>query len=216
MRTFRGKTHSATGKTAIYMMMGRELKLPDQLSKPIAAACQAVQPYVLGLASRLEEIYEILRERQMKIRVEDDEEPAQFEVGDLVLLVNKRRRRGENPKLQPKYMETYTVTKCNTNNTYQVKRQCQVSVQNEERLKSYLAYPEVDGRAPATKEPSRRPNMKGATGRRERGREELVELLPTEKFIRREFPLLPPLQQEEISLPPSPQKRTLARSGDNS
>ena len=61
------------GETANYMMMGRKLRLPDQLSEPVAVASQAVQPYVLGLASRLEETYEILREHQMKVRVEDEE-----------------------------------------------------------------------------------------------------------------------------------------------
>ncbi|XP_067947288.1 uncharacterized protein [Watersipora subatra] len=75
MRTFRGTPHSATGETANYMMMGRELRLPDQLSEPVAVASQAVQPYVLGLTSRLKETYEIPRERQMKVRVEDEEEP---------------------------------------------------------------------------------------------------------------------------------------------
>ncbi|XP_067932889.1 uncharacterized protein [Watersipora subatra] len=91
MRVFRGTPHFATGETANYMMMGRKLRLPDQLSEPVAAASQAVQPYVLGLASRLEETYDILRERQMKVQVKDEEEPLLFEVGDLVLLVNKRR-----------------------------------------------------------------------------------------------------------------------------
>ncbi|XP_067930610.1 uncharacterized protein [Watersipora subatra] len=188
MRAFRGTPHSATGETANYMMMGRELRLPDQLSEPVAVTGQAVQPYVLELASRLEETYEILRDRQMKIRVEDDEEPPSFGTGDLVLLVNKRRRRGENPKLQPKYVGPYTVTRCNPNRTYQVERQGQISVQNEERLKPYYACPEADGRAPATKEPSRRPNMRGATGRRERRLEELGEMLPAVEYTGRVTP----------------------------
>ncbi|XP_067949617.1 uncharacterized protein [Watersipora subatra] len=139
MKTFRGTPHPATGETANFMMMGRELRLSDQLSKPITADSQAVQPFVLELANWLEETYEIIQERQMKVRIEDDKEPPLFEVGDLVLLGNKRRRRGENPKLQPRYMGLYTITRCHANNTNQVERQGQVSIQSEERLKPYFA-----------------------------------------------------------------------------
>ena len=205
MRAFRATPHSATGETANFMMMGRELRLPDQLSEPVATDNQAIQPYVLELAGRLEETHEILRERQMKVRVEDEEEPPLFEVGDLVLLVNKRRRRGENPKLQPKYVGPYTVTKRHSNNTYQVERQGQVSVQNEERLKPYIACPEADGRAPATREPARRPNMRGATGNR-KSREEPIVLLPTLEFHAREPAFQPPLQPRDRDPLPAPSK----------
>ncbi|XP_067930873.1 uncharacterized protein [Watersipora subatra] len=187
MRAFRGTPHSATGETANFMMMGRELRLPDQLSVPVATDSRAIQPYVLELANQLEETYEILHERQMKVRIEDEEEPPLFEVGDLVLLVNKSRRRGENPKLQLKYLGPYTTTKCHPNNTYQVERQGQVSVQNEECLKPYVACPEADGRAPAPRSLLGAPTCEGLPEIGEEERESWWNCCPPWSSVRKNF-----------------------------
>ena len=85
--------------------------------------------------------------------------------GNLVWLENKRRRKGENPKLQPKFVGPYEVLAAWGSHTYRIERQGQQSVQHESRLKPYRACNEPSGRAPATLEAARRPNMKGAATR---------------------------------------------------
>jgi hypothetical protein len=99
----------------------------------------------------------------MEIRQEDVEEPLLFVEGDLVWLLNKRRRKGENPKLQPRFIGPYRVVEARANHTYKIDRQGQSSVQNESRLKLYYPCNEPMGKAPAAVEPRRRSNMKGAT-----------------------------------------------------
>ena len=87
-------------------------------------------------------------------------------VGDMVWLENKRRRKGENPKLQPKFVGPYEVIEAWGGHTYRIERQGQQSIQHESRLKPFRACIESKGQAPATLEPARRPNMKGAAPRK--------------------------------------------------
>ena len=82
----------------------------------------SVVPYIQDLVGQLKEAHEVLSEQQMKIREKDSEEPPLFSEGDLVWLVNKRRR-GENPKLQPKYVRPYTLLQSFANYTYKLERQ---------------------------------------------------------------------------------------------
>ena len=91
-----------------------------------------------------------------------------FSPGDMVWLENRCRRKCENPKLQAKFQDPYTVTRSWANHTYQIERSGQTSIQNECRLKAYRPCPEEVGRAPVTLEPNRRPNIRGAIKRRER------------------------------------------------
>ena len=55
------------------------------------------------IIERLEKAHKLLLEQQMAVRQKDSEEPPLSQSGDLVLLPNVRRRKGENPKLQPKF-----------------------------------------------------------------------------------------------------------------
>ena len=145
-------------------MLGRELRLPDQLQyHPPPAEFQPQHRFVQATKERLDQTHELLRQQQAEVRQEDHEEPLLFTEGDLVWLLNKRRRKGENPKLQPKFVGPYRVIEARKNHTYSIERQGQCSVQNENRLKLYTACPEPAGQAPTTLEPRRRPNMKGAT-----------------------------------------------------
>ena len=127
---------------------------------------------------RLEEAHKLLQEQQVKVR-QEDEKPPLFAVGDLVWMENKRRRKGENPKLQPKFVGPYEVLEVLSGHTYRVERQHQQSVQHESRLKPYRACEEPVDQAPTTLEPARRPNIKGvAAKRKEKPRETKPEWLP--------------------------------------
>ena len=129
MRAFRGTPHSTTGETPNLLMLGRELRLPDQLQYlPPPPEASTRHQYVLDVKSRLEEAHSLLQEQQVKIRQEDDEEPPLFMAGDLVWLENRRRRKGENPKLQPKFVGPYEVLAAWGSHTYQIERQGQQSV----------------------------------------------------------------------------------------
>ena len=81
------------------LMLGRELRLPDLLLNNLPPCdYQAHSEYVQEMIERLEEAHTLLWEQQMAIRQEDSEEPSLFQVGDLVLVQNTRRRKDENPQ----------------------------------------------------------------------------------------------------------------------
>ena len=111
MRAFRRTSHSVTEETANFMMMGRELKLPDQLSNAVYQLPMSVVPYIQDLVGQLKEAHEVLREQQMKIREKDSEEPPLFSKGDHVWLVNKRRGEGKNPQTTTKICWTIHYSK---------------------------------------------------------------------------------------------------------
>ena len=136
-------------------MLGRELHLPDLLtSNPPPREHQAHHEYTQELVERLEEAHDMLREQQMVVRQKDGEEPPLFQPGDLVLLQNVRRKKGENPKLQPKFAGPYEVIAAFDNHTYSLERLGQRTLQNEYRLKLYRPCEEKTGQAPGTLDPT--------------------------------------------------------------
>ena len=138
MRAFRATPHSTSGETANSMMLGREVRLPDQLMCPTPLEEPAGRSqYVTELAGRLKDTHEMMREKQKTMRQQDSEEPLLFKPGDQVWLENKRRRKGTNPKLQPRFVGPYEVLQAMENHTYRISRQGQESVQSEQRLKRY-------------------------------------------------------------------------------
>ena len=110
LHAFQGTPHAGTGETANMLMLEWELRLPDLLlNNPPPCDYQAHSEYVQGMAECLEEAHKLLGKQQMAIRQENSEEPYLFYVGDLVLVQNARRRKGENFKLQPKFVGPYNV-----------------------------------------------------------------------------------------------------------
>ena len=96
MRAFRGTPHTTTGQTANYMMLGRELRLPDQLvGHPPFEQFETTSEYVLEMQERLTAAHNLLRDKQTEIRHEDQEEHPLFKIHDWVWMTNKRRRKGE-------------------------------------------------------------------------------------------------------------------------
>ena len=168
MRTFRGTPNTTTGETANSLMLGRELRLPDQLVYDIPLQANSIQQqYVTNMYERLKTAHILLQEQQQEIRTADRTEPLLFQPGDLVWLENRRRRKGENPKLTSKYVGPYTIVDSRPNHTYLINKDRQESWQNECRLKLFRPCEHPSGKAPYTTEPSRRPNMKGAVRKRQ-------------------------------------------------
>ena len=87
-------------------------------------------------------------------------------------------------------MGPYQVLEAYGNHTYMIDRQGQDSVQNEVRLKLHHPCMAELGKAPASLEPRRRPNMKGALRPRRR-----VEG-PNELEVPLEFPPIPDQDRE--------------------
>jgi transposase InsO family protein len=180
MRALRSTPNTTTKETPNNMMFGRELRLPDQVqSYPLPTTIQPQNEYVQELMTRLEETHDIIRDKQIETRHKDQEEPLVFNTGDMVLMLNKRRRKGENPKLQAKFVGPYQVMEAYKNHTYRIHRQGQESVQNESRLKLYIPCEERVAQGPYSRELPMRPNMKGGVNRnnkrntRERNTEEI-------------------------------------------
>ena len=136
-------------------MLGWKLRLPDLLtSNPPPIEHQAHHECTQELVQRLEEAHNMLREQQMAVSQEDSEEPPLFQTGDLVLLQNVRQKKGENPKLQPKFVGPYKVISVFDNHTYSLERLGRRTVQNECRLKLYRPCAEKTGQAPGTLNPT--------------------------------------------------------------
>ena len=111
-----------------FMMFRRELRLPDQLIYDLPTTSETTQSqYVSELQDRLRIAHELLRNQQQEVRTADNTEPLLFKKGDLVWLENKRRKKGENPKLQPKYVGPYEVKEARLNHTYLIDRSQQES-----------------------------------------------------------------------------------------
>ena len=70
------------------------------------------------MAERFKEAHTLLKEQQMAVRQEEDEELPLFQNCNLVLVRNTRREKGENPKLQPRFVEPYEVVAAFGNYTY--------------------------------------------------------------------------------------------------
>ena len=79
------------------LMLGRELRLPDQVQDPREPDSQPTHEYVQELTARLHTSHQLLQEQQLRTRLEGTEDPLLYTPGDLVLIVNKMRRKGENP-----------------------------------------------------------------------------------------------------------------------
>ena len=102
MRAFRGTPHSVTGETANFMMLGRELRLPDQLQlHPPPAEWMPQNDYCKELTERLEAAHATLREQQRAVRHEDHEEPLLFSPGDMVWLRTDADGKGKTRSCKP-------------------------------------------------------------------------------------------------------------------
>ncbi|XP_067944831.1 uncharacterized protein [Watersipora subatra] len=90
MRTLRGLPHSATRETPNFLMLGRELRLPDQLHyRRLVDSFTSTHEYVQIMHDRLVQAHTLLREKQREIVTTDATEPPLFNEGDLVWLVSK-------------------------------------------------------------------------------------------------------------------------------
>ena len=69
MRTIRASPHKQTGKTANFMTLGREVRLPEHLMYgPAASDTTPRERYAAELADRMEEAHDKLKRQQLQLR----------------------------------------------------------------------------------------------------------------------------------------------------
>lgn len=157
MRAYEATLHSTTGKTANPLMLGKELRLRDQLQDyTLLNQSESLHEYVISTKGRSDQVHEDLQQRQIKIRQEDHERLPLHVIEDIVWLEHKGRKKRAKANFQPKFVGPYQVKKVHANHTCGIKKQGKLSIQNQCRLKLYHPCSEEMGQAPATLEPRRR------------------------------------------------------------
>lgn len=143
MRSFRATPHSKTEETANYLMLGRECRLPDQLIHGSHSVQQETRTtYASEMKDRLDAAYEMVRSQQRLPVRSDDGEDTLFQAGDPVLVSRKRRKKGDNPKLQARFEGPFVIQKAFDNGTYKIGGR---GVVHECRLKLFTPCPDSPG-----------------------------------------------------------------------
>ena len=121
-----GNTYMVTGEMVNLLMLGWESCLPDQLEfSPPPTKAQHAHKYVVKILKRLEKVHAILREEQAVIRQEDWEEPSLYAPGNWIWLLNERRKQGDNPKLEAKFVRPDPIINVLPKHTCLIERQGQ-------------------------------------------------------------------------------------------
>jgi hypothetical protein len=141
MRTIRAVPHTTTGETANYLMMGREVRLPDNLyQQATRAESLSVDAYAAQLQQRLNQVHELIRSRQLQVRVDGAEEPNLFKEGDWVWLKSKQKGKGmaNARKLQPKFIGPFKIIESLPYHTYRVSKDGKSTIEHEGRIKLHV------------------------------------------------------------------------------
>ena len=158
MRNIRSVPHTATGETANYLMLGRELRLPNALLHEVRIAeSQSPEAYAAALQERLHTAHQLLRERQLRVRTTDTEEPPLFKAGDLVWLKSYQHKKGmaKARKLQPKFIGPYKIIEVLPYHTYRLSKNGKESVEYEGRIKLHVAHQAEPATLPLPPQPTK-------------------------------------------------------------
>ena len=131
LMAYRSAAHEATTYTPARLMMGRELRLPVDLTTgrpPDEELPTVATDYAIALQERLVEAHHQVRGRlklageAMRHRYDRGSRAAEFAAGDKVWLYNPRRRKGLSPKLQSPWEGPYTVIEKVSEVTFRIRR----------------------------------------------------------------------------------------------
>ena len=143
---YRASKHEATGFTPNFLMLGREVRLPGDvtITDPDGTPTGCVE-YVDKLRERLHTAHQIARQ-QLKTRTEKQKErydshshAHKYKTGDLVWYKNEVKHEGISPKLQANYVGPYLVLRNYSNMDYLIQKtkQKQPIVIHHDKLKPY-------------------------------------------------------------------------------
>ena len=108
------------------------------LSKSPPRQNETHNDYVESLLQHMKEAGDKLRSQQFNIRQEETEEPNLYMQGDLVWLKTYMKKKGENPKLAPKYVGPYEIVEVLPYHTYRVRKDNKESIQHEGRIRLHV------------------------------------------------------------------------------
>lgn len=138
MRNIHSVHHTATGETAIFHTLDRKVGFPDGLLHKITSTeKQTVEACARQLQQRLHTAHQMLRDKQLWVRIENSKEPLLFKNGDLVWLKSYQRKKSmaRACKLQPKFIGPYKITEGLPYNTYRLARDGNETIEHEGQIK---------------------------------------------------------------------------------
>lgn len=131
LMAYRSAMHEATHHTPARLMMGRELRLPVDLTTgrpPDEGLPTVATDYAVALQKRLVEVHHQVRGHLklagevMRRHYDRGSRPVTFEAGDQVWLHNPRRRKGHSPKLQSAWEGPYDIVEKISEVTFRIRR----------------------------------------------------------------------------------------------
>ena len=141
---YRATPQESTGITPNFMMFGREIAMPvDVMMGPSPDTDESTIAYVVKLRKRLEYAYGLARKNLMrsgerqKALYDRKNHGSGYKVGDRVWCMNKTRKKGVCPKLQPKWKGPCIITKVHNDVIVEV----QLSIRKTSTLHTDLLKP---------------------------------------------------------------------------
>ena len=146
---YRSSVHETTGFSPNYLMLGREVKTPLEVTLGLRAnpLPRSHEEYVVNLQEQLSEAYELAREyigksaerqkRDHDVRVAYNS----FECGDLVYCLDTTRKKGLSPKLNSeKWQGPFVVTRKLNDLLFEIRQnRSRMKIVHHDRLKPYLS-----------------------------------------------------------------------------
>ncbi|KAL5015456.1 hypothetical protein ScPMuIL_009726 [Solemya velum] len=140
---YRSNPHTSTGLTPNRLMLGKEIRLPQDIIFGLAEA-KNTSPieYLKELQSSLQESHTMAREflkrsaETQKCTYDLRKNEKTYNVGDLVYVIDSSRTSGRSPKLQPQWKGPYVVSKVVSPVLYEIADQRNRKVLHHDRLKS--------------------------------------------------------------------------------
>ena len=145
---YRSSPHALTGYTPNRMMLGREVHQPQGITLRVQEVNAHRSPpaeYVADLEANMLDIHELARERlrtsQLRSKKDHDLRARQrtFKPGDLVYVRDDARKKGQSPKLKPRWRGPALITEKMGNVLYRVQEGRKERVLHHDRLLPYLA-----------------------------------------------------------------------------
>ena len=118
MRAYRGASHTLQERQpTCWCWVGNYVYQINYNINPPLDKFGPQHEFVIHMRVRLEHADEVLRQQQLEIKQDHHEEPPLFVPGNIVWLQNKRKKWGDNNKLQQKFAEPYQVLEAYSNHT---------------------------------------------------------------------------------------------------
>ena len=145
---YRATKHEATKFTPNYLMLGREVRLPYDITlttKGSPRIEQTMTHYVFDLRGKMQKAYDLTRKNLQRsvTRQRDNYDGksnfSSYQPGDLVWYLNETRKIGSCPKLQPAFYGPYLILTKISDQSYRIQLDAKGTfrVVHHDKLKRY-------------------------------------------------------------------------------